>query len=160
MIRYALVCEHEHPFEAWFSTSGDYDTQAERGLVECPFCASKTVRKQIMAPAVTGTKAQKSSSTAEDDTCAVAMTDPAATAPPDVQAVMMEVISRVRKYVETNFENVGDRFAREARDIHEGVSDERAIYGQATGEEVRELIEDGVPIAPLPIPMTPPSKLN
>lgn len=160
MIRYALICEHEHAFEAWFSTSDDYDVQVERGLVECPFCASHGIRKQIMAPAVTGTKAQKSPGGEGDGARMVAMADPSALAPTDVQAAMMEAMNKVRRYVETHFEDVGSGFAQEARDIHDGVADDRAIYGQATGEEVRSLIEDGVPVAPLPIPMSPRVKLN
>ena len=132
MIRYALLCEHEHAFEAWFGSSADYDDQAERGLVECPSCGSQLIRKQIMAPAVAGTKAH------------------GAAPPPEMQAMMMEAASRVRKHVEDNFDYVGDRFAREARDIHEGVSPDRGIYGEATPREVRELIEDGVPVAPVP----------
>jgi hypothetical protein len=160
MIRYALVCTREHPFEAWFSTSGDYDAQVERGLVECPFCASRDIRKQIMAPAVTGTKAQTTSRPTVEGQQMVAMPDPSALAPTDVQSAMMEVMTRVRQYVETHFENVGTGFAREARDIHDGVSDDRAIYGQATAEEVRSLIEDGVPVAPLPIAVAPRAKLN
>ena len=145
MIRYALACEHGHPFEAWFGSSTDYDDQAERGLVECPLCASRLVRKQIMAPAVAGTKAQSPA---------------AASDPAQMQAVMMEVAGRVRKHVEENFEHVGDRFAREARDIHEGASPERGIYGEATPKEVRELLEDGVQVAPLPGAPKPKSALN
>ena len=142
MIRYALLCEHEHAFEAWFGSSADYDDQAERGLVECPMCGSPLIRKQIMAPAVAGTKASRSSP------------------PPEMQAVMMEAAKRVRKHVEENFDYVGDRFAREARDIHEGVSEERGIYGEATPQEVRELIEDGVPVAPVPGAPRPKQQLN
>lgn len=158
MIRYALTCDREHGFEAWFGSSDDYDDQAEQGLVECPFCASKTVRKQIMAPAVTGTKAQKSVAPAEVQLPVLAE---AAAAPADSpQAKMLDVLVKMKRYVEANFENVGDRFAQEARDIHDGVSDDRPIYGQATGEEVRELIEDGVPVAPLPFLSPPTAKLN
>ena len=147
MIRYALVCDHHHEFEAWFGASGDYDDQVARGLVECPRCNSQQVKKQIMAPAVTGTKSQK--------------TLPTETAmPPEARAMMMEVMGKVRDYVQTNFEDVGDNFAREARNIHDGVSEERGIYGQATPKEVRELVEDGVPIAPLPLPIRSKAKLN
>ncbi len=158
MIRYALTCDREHGFEAWFGSSDDYDDQAERGLVECPFCASKAVRKQIMAPAVTGTKAQKSVAPPEPQL--PALTEAAAAPADSPQAKMLEVLAKMKRYVETHFENVGDRFAQEARDIHDGVSDDRAIYGQATGDEVRELIEDGVPIAPLPFLGPPTAKLN
>ena len=142
MIRYALSCEHDHPFEAWFGSSSDYDDPAARGLVECPFCASKLVRKQIMAPAVAGTKAQTQGVDAS----------------PQMRAMMMEAMSKVRRHVEENFDYVGDRFAREARDIHEGDSEARPIYGEATPKEVRALVEDGVPVAPLPAAATPKPK--
>ena len=126
MIKYALTCEHDHGFEGWFGSSSDYDEQAGRGLVECPVCGSSAVRKQIMAPAVAGTKA------------------------PKMRSMMMEAMGKVRAHVEENFDYVGDTFAREARDIHEGKSEERGIYGQATPKEVKSLVEDGVPVAPLP----------
>ena len=145
MIRYALACEHGHGFEAWFGSSTDYDDQSGRGLVECPVCTSKLVRKQIMAPAVAGTKRQASI---------------APEAAQHMQAMMMEVAGRVRKHVEENFEHVGDRFAREARDIHDGLSPERGIYGQATPKEVRELLEEGVKVAPLPGAPKPKAELN
>ena len=140
MIRYALVCEHEHAFEAWFGSSADYDDQAERGLVECPTCGSQLVRKQIMAAAVTGSRGDGP--------------------PPEMRAMMMEAANRVRQHVEANFDYVGDQFAREARDIHEGVSPDRGIYGEATPREVRELIEDGVPVAPVPGAPRPKPELN
>jgi len=133
MIRYALTCDHDHEFEGWFASSGDYDDQQGRGLIECPVCASKMVRKQIMAPAVAGTKR-----TARE------------AAPTPTQAMMMEAAGRIRRHVEENFDDVGDTFAAEARAIHEGKAEDRGIYGQATPKEVRELVEDGVPVAPLP----------
>ena len=144
MIRYALQCDQDHAFEGWFSNSEAYDDQAARGLVECPFCASREVRKQIMAPAVAGTK----------------KTRPAADAPPALQTMMMEAMAKVREHVEENFDYVGDAFAREARDIHEGRSEQREIYGEATHEEVRRLKEDGVPVAPLPPKPIDPRKAN
>jgi hypothetical protein len=133
MIRYALACEHDHEFEGWFGSSDDYDDQQARGLMECPACASRAVRKQIMAPAVSGTKKRGEPSG-----------DPAA------RAMMMEAMGRVRAHVEDTFDYMGDRFADEARAIHEGRSEERGIYGEATPKEVRALVEDGVPVAPLP----------
>ena len=139
MIRYALVCEHEHPFEAWFDRSADFDAQAGRGQVECPFCASRLVRKQVMAPAVSGTKR-----TAE----------PARTVP----TAMVEAMDKVRRHVEANFDYVGDRFAREARDIHNGEAEARGIYGEASAVEVKALVEEGVPVAPLPLAATPKPK--
>ena len=133
MIKYALTCDHDHGFEGWFGSSADYDEQAERGLIECPVCASHAVRKQIMAPAVAGTKQNASPDVA-----------------PQMRSVMMEAMGKVRAHVEQNFDYVGDAFAKEARDIHEGKSEERGIYGEATPKEVKGLVEDGVPVAPLP----------
>lgn len=137
MIRYALQCEHEHGFEAWFSASADYDDQAARGLVECPLCGSHAVTKQIMAPAVTGAKKRE--------------------AGPDLaqmQTLISQAVRDARAHVEQNFDYVGDAFAREARDIHEGRSEKREIYGEATPADVKKLRDDGVPCAPLP-PLPP-----
>lgn len=144
MIRYALSCANDHPFEAWFSASNDYDDQAARGLVECPVCGSRAVSKQIMAPAVAGTR--KTAATSVD--------------PAKMQAMMMHAAREVRAHVEANFDYVGDSFAREARDIHEGRSEKREIYGEATPTEVRELKADGVPCAALPPPPPDPSEVN
>lgn len=135
MIRYALVCDQDHPFEGWFAASSDYDDQAARGLVECPICSSHAVRKQIMAPALTGSRKRGDA------------------APPLAgakQQMMMEAMAQVRAHVEESFDYVGDAFATEARAIHEGRSEERGIYGEATPAEVKGLVEDGVPVAPLP----------
>jgi hypothetical protein len=143
MIRYALTCEHDHGFEGWFASSSDYDDQQGRGLLECPMCASKMVRKQIMAPAVSGTKRT--------------VQDPA---PAKMQAMMMEAAGRIRAHVEENFDDVGDGFATEARAIHEGKAEDRGIYGQATPKEVRDLVEDGVPVAPLPPEPVKKTELN
>ena len=133
MIRYALACDHEHRFEGWFGSSADYDDQSARGLVECPVCGSAGVRKQIMAPAVSGTK--KRALTAPD---------------PKMRAMVMDAIGKVRRHVEDNFDYVGDTFAKEARTIHDGTSEDRGIYGEASPREVKALVEDGIRIAPLP----------
>ncbi|HZZ89341.1 MAG TPA: DUF1178 family protein [Caulobacteraceae bacterium] len=134
MIRYALACEQAHEFEGWFAASSDYDDQASRGLIECPVCGSHAVRKQIMAPAVAGAKKRGEPVDAGGGK----------------RAMMMEAMARVRAHVENTFDYVGDTFAREARAIHEGKSEERGIYGEATPAEVKGLVEDGVPVAPLP----------
>ena len=141
MIRYALACEHGHQFEGWFSASSDYDDQSASGLLECPVCATRAVTKQIMAPAVAGTKAHKA---------------PAGDA--GGQAMMVEVMSHIRRHVEDNFDYVGDTFAKEARAIHEGQSEQRGIFGEATAAEVKALAKDGIPVAPLP--PEPPKKTD
>jgi hypothetical protein len=107
-------------------------------MIECPVCASKAVRKQIMAPAVAGTKRNTPDMS------------------PQMRQVMMETLGKVRRHVEENFDYVGDSFATEARAIHEGKSEDRGIYGEATPAEVKKLAEDGVPVAPLP--PAPPKK--
>lgn len=139
MIRYALACEHGHEFEGWFGSSGAYDEQVAAGQVECPVCATRAISKQIMAPAVAGTKKT-----------------PASDLPQQMRAMVMEAMGQVRQHVEDNFDYVGDSFATEARAIHEGRSEERGIYGEASGAEIKALKDDGVPIAPLP--PAPPKK--
>lgn len=141
MIRYALSCDTGHEFEAWFASSDDYDVQRERDLVECPFCGSRDVGKQIMAPAVAGTRR-------------------AGADPGRMRAMMTKMAREVRSHVEQNFDYVGDRFAREARAIHDGTSEKREIYGEATPAEVRDLKADGVAVAPLPPAPVDPAKMN
>jgi hypothetical protein len=134
VIKYALVCAFDHPFEGWFSTSADWDSQRARGLVECPVCGTREVAKQIMAPAVSGTKAQGAPGSGSADR----------------RTMVMEAMGRMRRHVLDTFEDVGDQFATEARAIHDGDADDRGIYGEATPKEVRDLIQDGVQVAPLP----------
>jgi len=133
MIRYALRCTHDHEFEGWFGSSTDYDSQAERGLVECPVCGSHEVGKQIMAPAVSGTKRSAASDL-----------------PQPTRTMVMEAMGKIRRHVKDNFDYVGDAFAKEARAIHEGTSEDRGIYGEARPDEVKALREDGIGVAPLP----------
>jgi hypothetical protein len=130
MIRYQLACDADHEFEGWFKSSGDYDAQAKRGLLECPVCGSGEVRKAIMAPAV-------ATSEMKDDR-AVRMKK------------MRQFFTQVRKQVEDNAEYVGDKFPDEARAIHYGDAEERQIYGEATLADAKELIEEGIPVMPLP----------
>ena len=156
MIKYQLKCADDHEFEGWFRNSADFDEQAEDGLLECPVCGAASVSKAIMAPAIArhrpGGKAPASA------------TDPRTEATPEkpilqdsvrlaeMRRDFVKAAERARAYVEKHFDNVGDRFPEEARKIHYGESEERGIYGNATGEEVRDLMEEGVSIAPLPSP--------
>ena len=144
MIRYALVCDHHHEFEGWFGASADFDDQQAKGQIDCPVCASKQVHKQIMAPAVAGTKRSAAPTTTD----------------PQMRAMMMEALGQVRRHVEDNFDNVGDAFAKEARAIHEGKSEDRGIYGQATPAEVKKLVDDGVPVASMPPEAPKKTELN
>jgi hypothetical protein len=130
MIRYALLCDHDHDFEGWFASSEAYDEQQARGQLECPVCASKAVRKAMMAPAVVGARP--------------------AGPPAEVRDMMMQAAQDVRRHVEDNFDYVGDQFADEARAMHKGETEERGIYGEASGSEVQALMQEGVPVAALP----------
>jgi hypothetical protein len=137
MIRYDLTCENDHAFEGWFPGSDACDTQIAKGLLECPICASRKVRKALMAPAVSAKKGD-----AEQDFKQQAM----------AFAATQAKLAAMRAHVEENFENVGDEFAEEARRIHYGETEKRDIYGEATLPQVKELVDEGVEIAPLPTP--------
>ena len=130
MIRYALRCDREHRFESWFGTSGDFERLAAAGLLGCAVCGSTSVAKDLMAPSVAG---------------AAAAPDLRAPASPAEQA-----LAEFRRRIEATSEDVGRDFAAEARRIHEGLSPERPIVGEARPAEARALIEEGIPVAPLP----------
>lgn len=136
MIRYALKCHEGHGFESWFKSAAAYDALAAGGHVTCPLCGSAKVEKSLMAPAV----------------------QPARNAPPDAPRPTLtapanpveEALAALRRQVEENSEYVGMNFATEARRMHAGDAPERAIHGEARPDEAKKLIEDGVPVAPLP----------
>ena len=137
MIRYALHCKAcDEDFEAWFASSGAYDTQKDKRLVRCTACNSSRVDKQIMAPAVKTAKAK----------------GPA----PDPEKMFAAFAEKARQHVAENFDYVGGNFAEEARSMFYGEQDERPIWGETTEEEREALKEEGVPAAPLPEPFTPP----
>lgn len=141
MIRYDLRCDNGDEFEAWFGSIADYDKQASEGLVECPHCGSKHVSKAPMAPAVRTSRAKEAQKE---------------------RAVAMAMAAKVREHIKDNFDYVGDKFADEARKMHAGESEERAIWGEATREEAEQLADEGIQAAPLPGPLAPvaPKKLN
>jgi len=134
MIKYRLICSQDHEFDGWFAGSEAFDGQVADGEIACPLCANTDIRKALMAPSVVTSKRSKKH----------------VTSPETVEQVQM-LMSKVRAHVESNFDYVGDQFADEARRIHYGEADEREIYGQATLDEAQDLIEEGVPVAPLPM---------
>ncbi|MGP3695933.1 DUF1178 family protein [Rhodobacter sp. NSM] len=145
MIRYSLRCAADHGFESWFQSSAAFDTLAEASRVTCPVCGSHEIEKVLMAPAVRPTrKAQPPEEPAR----------PLATPASELE----QALQMLRRQVQENSEYVGMNFAAEARKIHAGESPERAIYGEARLEEARRLLEDGVPVAPLPF--MPQRKVN
>ncbi|CAN5157196.1 DUF1178 family protein [soil metagenome] len=149
MIRYALRCERGHEFESWFQSSSAYDSQHRRGLVACPVCESTKVDKAIMAPRIVGKGKTKS----ESESAVI----PAETAPTSTMVMSpqeRELVTKLRElrdHVLKNADNVGNKFPNEARKMHYGDIEHRAIYGEATAEETRALIDEGVEIAPLPV---------
>lgn len=154
MIRYTLICEADHEFDGWFRSSEDFDAQAQRGLVQCAICGSIKVGRGLMAPNVVTSRSR--APVIEH----VETTPPAAAAPvaQDVVAVadprqkaIIEALTELKRQVIASSDNVGDKFAEEARKIHYGEAPERGIYGQATGEEAMALIEEGIEVHALPI---------
>ncbi|MCC5978331.1 MAG: DUF1178 family protein [Salinarimonas sp.] len=163
MIRYALACDQAHEFESWFPSGDAFEEQRTRGLVACPVCGSGRIDKRIMAPAVARSDrgAQPASAVAGDTQSAQAPTSAAAapavaeSAAPvalfgEREKALRAMIREIHAQVTQNAENVGERFVQEARRMHYGEAEERAIYGQASLDEARELIEEGVPVQPLP----------
>lgn len=157
MIRYALYCDEGHRFDSWFYDSSAFDTQAERGLVACPTCQSQHVVKAIMAPAVVAARTSRLADSAETKPVPV----PPASKPPLEMALLDEdrrqLVRAFREKVVAETRDVGSAFAVEARRIHEDDGSKERIRGQATLEEARDLIEDGIMVLPLP---TLPDDLN
>jgi hypothetical protein len=135
LIRFSLHCDHAHDFEGWFRSNDDFETQRKRGFVSCPECGSQKVEKALMAPAVSTSRKQEK--------VALAMGEE--------QRKMMAALKELSEKVRQNAENVGDKFAEEARKIHFGETEARGIYGAATIEEAKGLAEDGIDFMPLPV---------
>ncbi len=146
MIRYALICEHEHEFESWFDSSKAYDKLQKAGLVDCPRCGSTKTRKALMTPQIGGTRANRKSENAPND----ALTKTVDPSLHELQKEAVELARKMRDHITKTADNVGDRFAEEARKIHFDEVEPRNIYGKATPEEVSELHEEGIDFAPLP----------
>jgi len=131
VISYSLRCHKGHEFDGWFRDSAAFEQQSERGQLNCPSCNSIRIEKAIMAPAISGTKKSMRSKAGE-------------------AKQMRQFATGLRKYIQQNADYVGPNFAEEARKIHYGETPERHIYGEATPKEAKELIEEGVDVAPLP----------
>ncbi|MBP0582455.1 DUF1178 family protein [Labrys sp. LIt4] len=150
MIRFSLVCDRGHEFESWFRDSAAYDDQAERGLLSCAHCGSTKVGKAIMAPQVARKDRESGSPDAKIRENLPALPQPVALTSPDEQALRAKV-RELHAMLTAKSDYVGDKFAAEARKMHEGEIERRTIHGEATGEDVRSLIEDGIDILPLPM---------
>jgi hypothetical protein len=133
LIVYSLSCARGHAFEGWFASSSTFDEQQAGGKLVCPVCDTRKVAKAPMAPALSPKVGKQKSSLA-----------------PAELRKMRQFMTGLRKHVLENGENVGRKFSEEARKIHYGETEERQIYGEATLEEAKELVEEGVDVAPLP----------
>jgi hypothetical protein len=152
MIRYNLRCDRGHGFESWFQSSAAYESQEKRRLVSCPACGSVKVERAIMAPQIVS----KRTSRAESEPVASAASTEAATpaSTPLMMAHERELrakIKELRDHIVKNADNVGERFPNEARKMHYGDIEHRPIYGEASPEEARSLIDEGVEVSPLPV---------
>ncbi|HLN26070.1 MAG TPA: DUF1178 family protein [Patescibacteria group bacterium] len=130
MILFNLICSRGHEFEGWFRDGAAYDHQAAAGDLSCPVCSDKAVRKAVMAPSLVSNRPPPARAAAE----------------------LREMLSSLRDHVETTAENVGDRFPEEARRMHYGEADERAIYGEASADEAEALRDEGVNVVSIPWP--------
>ena len=152
MIRYTLRCERGHAFESWFQSSTAYESQEKRELVNCPVCGSAKVERAIMAPRIVSKKAPDSPAPAPPAAAATEVTTPSST--PLMMAQERELrakLKELRDHIVKNADNVGERFPNEARKMHYGDIEQRPIYGEASPEEARSLIEEGVEVSPLPV---------
>ncbi|SFM14303.1 hypothetical protein SAMN03159423_5626 [Bradyrhizobium sp. NFR13] len=150
MIRYDLRCEKGHAFESWFQSSGAYDSQVKRKLVNCPNCGSVKVEKAIMAPRILSkSKNHPASAEAPAPDAGSETTAPLMMAPQE--AALRAKLKELRDHVTRNADNVGESFPTEARKMHYGDIEHRPIYGEATPDEARSLIDEGIEVTPLPV---------
>lgn len=157
MIVYDLACAEGHRFEGWFGSSADYSDQHARGILACPTCGSSAIAKAPMAPAVPAKGNARTDTHASPPAPAQPMAN--TPMPPEVQKAMA-ALAKMQAEALKRSTWVGDKFAEETRKMHYGERDEAPIHGQASLEEAKALIEEGVPVAPLPFPVAPPDKLN
>ncbi|MBR0960798.1 DUF1178 family protein [Bradyrhizobium japonicum] len=153
MIRYALHCDRNHAFESWFQSSSAYDSQVKRKLVTCPICGSAKVDKAIMAPRIVGKKGRGPAVPPPEPTAATT----AEAAPSGPTSLLMAQerelrakLKELRDHIVKNADNVGERFPNEARAMHYGDKEHRPIYGEASPEEAKSLIDEGIEVSPLP----------
>ena len=148
MIHYQLRCSADHDFDGWFRDSSAFDVQAQRGLLSCPVCGVAEVRRALMAPAL----GKKHAAPAQVEASAplTAPATPAATVAGQIPDGLRAMLQRMRAEIEQRCDYVGPGFAEEARKIHNGESEARGIYGEATREEAERLADDGIEIAQIP----------
>ena len=143
MIRYALNCDQGHEFESWFPSSSAYDKQAKRGLLSCPHCGSDKIEKAIMAPRLSGTNREAAPE-------APVPKNPVAMLSPQEREIRTK-LKELRDHLTKNAENVGQKFPEQARKMHYGEIEHRSIYGEASPDEAKKLVEEGIEFHPIPV---------
>ena len=156
MIKYTLICDRKHEFESWFADSAAFDKQAKRKLVACPVCDSVKVEKAIMAPRVAAKKGRVPieipAPAAEAPAAAVPVPAPAPVAMiSPIEQEFRAKLKELREHLVKNADNVGEKFPEEARKMHYGETEHRSIYGVASPDEAKELLEEGIECHPLPV---------
>ena len=160
MILYNLKCSQNHIFEAWFKDSRTYDKQAKRKHIECPVCSDTAIEKAIMAPRLSSTTRKKGleyENSKTDNSRNKLKPNIDKSRASKAAREFLEITHKLQKHVEENCENVGKNFAEEARAIHYGETKERGIYGEATPSEVKDLVEEDIPISSIPWKKSKPS---
>lgn len=152
MIVFDLACTDGHRFEGWFASSPEFERQHTRGLVTCPQCGSEQVAKAPMAPAVPRKGNQLASVKADQAMAGAAL-------PPEAQA-LLEKLAQVQAETLKGSRFVGKAFADQSRAIHYGEQDAEVIHGEATLAEAKDLLDEGIPVLPLPFPVAPPEEFN
>jgi hypothetical protein len=154
MIHYHLRCERDHAFESWFQSSSAYETQERRKLVSCPICGSTKVERAIMAPQIVSKRKRGHEISAPAPTPAPAAEAAAPASTPLMMAQERELrtkLKELRDHIVKNADNVGERFPNEARKMHYGDIEHRPIYGEASPDEARSMIDEGIEVSPLPV---------
>ena len=135
MIKYSLRCDKDHVFEAWFSDSSSFEKQNKKNLISCLTCSSTKIEKDIMAPSISSGRQKTDGLKQKKDKVEM-------------------ILNKVRKHVENNFDYVGDKFTDEAKKIKYGEVKDRPIYGEATIEQTKELIDEEIKVTTLPFHST------
>ena len=134
MIKYNLKCDNEHEFESWFSDSREFDNLKNKKLLECIYCSSKKIQKSIMSPMISGTKSKVENYNFFDED----LSD------------QKNKLTKLRDYIEKNFEFVGDKFSKKVKEIYYDKKSKKSIYGTTTPEEREELAEEGIDLVSIP----------
>lgn len=156
MIRFSLCCAQDHAFEGWFRSNDDFDAQSAKRLIECPICSSSSVTKALMAPAVATSRAvnqRKQAARNQASRNQASQVDDQEVVTLSHGQNQQEIMAQMRilaKKLKDGAEYVGDKFALEARKIHDGEADARGIYGEATIAEAQDLADDGIAFLPIP----------